>query len=612
MQGLVYSYLLQAAVLLLAGTLLYSLLFWRSTFLRWNRVLLWSILLATLILPFVHLPASWTVQFWQKKEAIAAPAPNLEADGGLLEPKFFLEINPLGQEAFPKGAEKFPVKQPFMPIPQLLFFLYGIGCFVFGIRFLIHLLSLFKLFRKAHIEQKGGYRLAFCSEHLSPFAFGRTIFLPESLLQSEDLELILTHELAHIRQRHTLDILAAELLLVWQWFNPGAWLYRRLVETNLEYLADRSVLQQQWDKKQYQLSLLNWSNVNVNNRLSTSYNFSLLKQRITMMNRKPSSKVYFLRYAMILSILPMLSVFNQPAFVQTPGISLDQAPKLPLDHKKISPDLNLEADESVQAPKTETRRINTPSKPPKQTPIITPAEPSEPKADSSDFFIVIGPNATESEMEKLSSMSFSYDKKLTLNRDADNKLVSFTLKGKVGSCGNSIPKGKDDLPSVVYSKKMSCGAANYLRINILDEILAADWSKTKIYCIGFPTTKQAIAALRPRALALFEAEEALFLAKIKAVNWVYTYDYGHYTYQTFTEKALNHIKNKAQKCIEGNMELIVTINGGAPQNTLPALENLKLTQIQACDRKTDYYQENTTKLLKEEITGFKVQIFTEE
>ncbi len=330
MQGLVLSHLLQAAVLLLAGTLLYSLLFWRSTFLRWNRVLLWSILLASLILPFVHLPESWTLQGWQNKATTVLPVTRLNADEKLPEPQFFSEINLSEQENPSETSEVISTKHPIVPLTQLLFLLYGLGCLVFGIRFLIHLLSLFKLFRKAHIEQRDGYQLAFCREELSPFAFGHTIFLSEALLQSKELELILTHELAHVRQRHTLDILAAELLLVWQWFNPGVWLYRRLVETNLEYLADRSVLQQQWNKKQYQLSLLNWSNVNVNNRLSTSYNFSLLKERIMMMNRKPSSKVYFLGYAMVLFLLPVLSVFNQPVLVDTPEIELRSSTKTSL------------------------------------------------------------------------------------------------------------------------------------------------------------------------------------------------------------------------------------------------------------------------------------------
>lgn len=611
MQGLVLYQLLQASALLLVGTLLYYLLFWRSTFLRWNRVLLWSILLASMILPFVHLPESWTVQFWQKKEVIVTPEPHLEADGGLFEPQFFLEINPDERVTTPEVTENLSEKQLRIPITRLLFFLYVIGCFVFGIRFLIHLFSLFKLFRKAHLEQRDGYYLAFCHGELSPFAFGRTIFLSEALLQSKDLELILTHELAHVRQGHTLDILAAELLLVVQWFNPGAWLYRRLVETNLEYLADRSVLQQQWNKKQYQLSLLNWSNATTNNRLSTSYNFSLLKERIMMMNRRPASKVYLLGYAMVLALLPMLSVFNQPALVQTLETSLDQALKLPLDQKKVNPDLNLEGDEFVQVPPSETNQIKASFKPSISS-IITPTEPSESKTDSSEFFIVVGPNATESELEKLSRMSFSFDRKFVLDRNADNKLIGYTLKGKGSSSGISLTKGEDRLPSVVYAKKGYCGVEDQLSLEVIDEILAADWVKTKIYCVGLPATKQAIVALRPKALAIYEANQMRMLAELKALNWVHTYEKGHTTYNTFTEKALNHLKNRVQKCKEGNLELIVSINGGALQNTLPDFENLKLSRIEVHDKIAHYYLENTTKLIKEEVVGLRLEIFTEE
>ncbi|WP_373551321.1 M56 family metallopeptidase [Haliscomenobacter sp.] len=608
---MVFSHLLQAAILLLVGTLLYCLLFWRSTFLRWNRVLLWSILLASLILPFVHLPASWTLQGWQNKVTTSLPVTRLNADEKLPEPQFFTEINLSEQETPSETSEVISTKHPIVPITQLLFLFYGLGRLVFGIRFLIHLLSLFKLFRNAHIEERDGYQLAFCREELSPFAFGYTIFLSEALLQSEDLELILTHELAHVRQQHTLDILAAELLLVWQWFNPGAWLYRRLVETNLEYLADRSVLQQQWNKKQYQLSLLHWSNSNVSNRLSTSYNFSLLKERIMMMNRKPSSKVYFLGYAMILSLLPILSVFNQPAFVQAAAIDSDQGPKFPLDYKKANTDLNLEANESVQAPSSEARQTKAPSKPSISS-IITHTESSESKTDSSEFFIVIGPNATESEMEKLSEMSFPLDRKLILDRNADNKLIGYTLKGKGSASGNSMPIGEDRLPSVLFGKKGSTGGEDQLSLEVLDVILAADWDKTKIYCVGLPATKEAIAALRPKALAIYEAGNLRRLIQLKALNWVHTYEKGHMTYTTFTEKTLNHLKGKVQKCTEGNLGLIVTINGGAPQNTLPVLENLKLSRIEAHDKIAHYYQENTTKLIKEEPAGLRLEIFTEQ
>lgn len=281
-----------------------------------------------------------------------------------------------------------------------------------------------------------------------------------------------------------------------------------------------------------------------------------------MMNRKSSPKVHLLGCAMVLSTLPVLSVFNQPALLQGQEI--------------IAP------------------------------------QPIEPKTDSSEFFIVVGPNATESELEKLSRMSFSFDRKLILDRNADNKLIGYTLKGKGSSSGNSMSSEKDRLPGVVYAKKGYSGAEDQLSLKTVDEILAADWDKTKIYCVGLPATKQAIAALRPKALAIYEANQMRMLTELKALNWVHTYERGHTTYNTFTEKALNHLKNRAQKCKEGNLELIVSINGGTAQNTLPALENLKLSRIEVHDKIAHYYQENTTKLIKEELVGLRLEIFTEE
>lgn len=280
-----------------------------------------------------------------------------------------------------------------------------------------------------------------------------------------------------------------------------------------------------------------------------------------MMTRKSSPKVHLFGYGMVLALLPMLSVFNQPAFLQAKE--------------------------------------------------ITATAPSEPKTDSAEFFIVVGPNATESELEQLSQMSFSFDKKLILDRDADKKLIGYTLKGKGGSSGISLTVGADRLPSVVYAKKGYSGAEDQLSLGIIDEILAADWAKTKIYCVGLPATKQAIAALRPKALAIYEADQMRRLIQLKALNWVHAYERGHTTYNTFTERALNHLKSRAQKCKEGNLELIVSINGGVPQNTLPDLENLKLSRIEVHDKIAHYYQENTTKLIKEELVGLRLEIFTE-
>src|SRR5207253_812991 len=106
----------------------------------------------------------------------------------------------------------------------------------------------------------------------------------------ETFQQIILHEKVHIRQRHTLDILFAEIMLVFQWFNPFAWIYRREVEDNLEFLTDDQLTQKEHvNKQRYQLSLLKVSAPHFPLSLTNNYNQSTLKKRIAMMNKKKSS-----------------------------------------------------------------------------------------------------------------------------------------------------------------------------------------------------------------------------------------------------------------------------------------------------------------------------------
>ena len=79
-------------------------------------------------------------------------------------------------------------------------------------------------------------------EDHAPFSFWNRVFLNPAGYDAETYDRIIEHERVHIRQRHTVDLVLAELLIVVQWFNPFAWLYRRAVENNLEYLTDAEVL----------------------------------------------------------------------------------------------------------------------------------------------------------------------------------------------------------------------------------------------------------------------------------------------------------------------------------------------------------------------------------
>ena len=104
------------------------------------------------------------------------------------------------------------------------------------------------------------------------------------------------------------------MMLIFQWFNPFAWLYRKEVEANLEFLTDENVLQdERIEPATYQLSLLKVSAPQAPLHLTTNYNQSLLKKRVMMMNAKKSNIHTAWKYAFLLPLFVLfMSIFNEP------------------------------------------------------------------------------------------------------------------------------------------------------------------------------------------------------------------------------------------------------------------------------------------------------------
>lgn len=158
-------------------------------------------------------------------------------------------------------------------------------------------LATFSVWRTIHrlkrsaeeVREVEGATIIVASEELSPFSWGRYIVL-SARDAVENGEAILSHELAHIRLGHTWDLVLFDLLMVGQWFNPAMWLLRRELRAIHEYEADRAVIALGVDPRSYQLLLIKkavgerWCSV------ANSLNHSNLKNRITMMLQKRTSR----------------------------------------------------------------------------------------------------------------------------------------------------------------------------------------------------------------------------------------------------------------------------------------------------------------------------------
>lgn len=613
MTSLVYTHLLTTAMLLSLGMLVYYLLFWRSTYLRLNRIILWGFWITALVAPAIHLPEAWTI--WQKMQAIPAsaklilPSPNTVKTDDLAANNTGNPINIPAETQLVDETKFLPKTQPLPPFNTWLSSLYLLGCGVLSIRFLIQLLSLWKLYHSARIESRGSYQLAVCPRALPPFSFGRTIFVSEELYHSPKLNMVLTHELVHVQQKHTWDIVLAELTLIVQWFNPAAWLYRRFVEINLEYLADRQVLLQDWDKKNYQLSLLEWTYGGFSNRLSTAYNFSPLKERIMMMNKKPSPKWYTLCYALVLFTLPLLPVLNQPR-LEKDGQKTSEPVKAKLDGHSVGRVFPLSWHRSVEKPvlkqvkkldlqtqQVETDQIDT---------IIKPAN------NITSILVVVDLDISREELERLANTPLPWGKKLRYTTDASGRLKSLIFETpNINSC--SIASGENsEFPLVIFGTENSCSTRNF-DFNTLKQIQhAKEYQNSLIITGGIPLDQQGFEAYKAKILSNQNNAYLRRLINLEANRWQEDIEDGRMVFEgPISDEGLKNVLTRVNRCLKAEKELSVSINNGPEQADMPDLASLKITRLEMHLKSKQYYITGTTNVYRTEWLGMRVNIFTE-
>lgn len=184
----------------------------------------------------------------------------------------------------------------------IIIFLVGISVLI--TRLLIQFLSFRKMKKTATLISDTGVSIYQVDQKIIPFSFGNSIFINRLLHTEIELQDILRHEIVHVKQKHSIDIIFSEVICVINWFNPFAWLVRSAIRQNLEFIADKNVLEKGVDKKQYQYLLLKVTGYNQFS-IAPKFNFSSLKKRIAMMNKLKSAKVNLLRF---LFILPLLAI----------------------------------------------------------------------------------------------------------------------------------------------------------------------------------------------------------------------------------------------------------------------------------------------------------------
>ncbi|MGI4873692.1 MAG: M56 family metallopeptidase [Janthinobacterium lividum] len=175
--------------------------------------------------------------------------------------------------------------------------LYAIGTVLLLGRLLVQLLALARLHRRAvPATTAAGVPYRRLPVPGEPFSFGHTIYLYPSQHTAAELAVVVAHEQAHVHQAHTVDVLLAHLGTAFFWLNPAAWLLRRALLDNLEFLADAATLRTGLDRRAYQYCLLQLSQGLAGPALALPFTFFTLKNRVAMMNTPLSSTGQLVRY----------------------------------------------------------------------------------------------------------------------------------------------------------------------------------------------------------------------------------------------------------------------------------------------------------------------------
>jgi hypothetical protein len=228
----------------------------------------------------------------------------------------------------------------------LLWAIYTLITLLCSIRFIRNILKITSKTKINAIINYHGAKLVLVPEKNLPHTFLNYIFINETDYKNRNIEAELyTHELTHVTQKHTLDVLLIEFLKTIFWFNPIFIFYKKAIQLNHEFLADEIVVRYYNDVPFYQSLLVSKANASQPIYLVSNLNFFVTKKRLLMMTKTTSKTNAILKqialipvfFALFYSISFKTVAMENPTFhsIQTKnGLSENEIAKEKLPNKK--------------------------------------------------------------------------------------------------------------------------------------------------------------------------------------------------------------------------------------------------------------------------------------
>lgn len=315
----ILNYLLQTNLYLILFMGFYTLVLKNETFFRQNRFYLNTSILLSFLIPFIN--SGWFRDLFITQKVRETVPMQLIYDTIIV------------------GVSE---ETPAWNIADVLFWIYIIGAAILFIRFLIRLVLL-----RSNLKVEKG----------SAFSFFNLLVVDRELPEAE---IIIDHEKVHIRQWHSADILFIELAAIINWFNPVMYLYKKEIRHIHEFIADEEAASNMHSKSDYALLLFsNVLGVQPDQLSNNFFNNSLLKRRITMLNKNKSRKTGLWKYGFSVPLFALMLIFSAAtASSENNILSIDAKKNLPILDIISNPEINSFSQRESVSPASDQKTLD--------------------------------------------------------------------------------------------------------------------------------------------------------------------------------------------------------------------------------------------------------------
>ncbi|MEL7003885.1 MAG: carboxypeptidase-like regulatory domain-containing protein [Bacteroidota bacterium] len=271
------NYLFESSVCVALLYLLYLLLLRRDIHFNAKRFYLMSSLIFSMIIPLLHFtytsgPSSYIFESAENEVISAISAPGQESNWSLT---------------------------------TILTWIYLSGVLIVGTKFALSLSKIYKTIKAHNVISEENYHMVEVENELPISSFFNYIFINNTDKQTDEFAPMLAHELKHMKDWHSLDVVLLELAKIFYWFNPFIYLINNSLRAQHEFVCDREVVRNS-SAKTYERVLIKNLFKQVDQSLLSPFNQLPIKTRITMIYKKTPSRLSFIKFVATIPLLAFL------------------------------------------------------------------------------------------------------------------------------------------------------------------------------------------------------------------------------------------------------------------------------------------------------------------